>query len=266
MAPYEQNGFLGDDIKAWMQDNRRQYDDLFALAEKLNADCYTMLGKARPHNKDKRELLVSCLFPRVMELFQGTYLLVTHGMIPASNIMLRALIETMFVLVAIVKDDDALDAYILNDEKERLITANKILNDTSSTFSEIPIEEVIRIKAEIEKKHEGKKLPKLTTEYFSKKAGLHDWYMTVYAVTSKSVHAAVKDMEQYLAIGSDLQVKSIKFVPTDAGTIGILATACNALGMGLEAFLAVLNLETDICTEYAEKLRPFLELALTEKD
>lgn len=266
MAPYHQNGFIGNDIKLWVEDNRRAYVDLFQFSEKINSDCYTMLETARPHNKDKRELLVSCLFPRVMELFQATYLLVTRGMIPASNIMLRSLIETMFVLVAITKDNEALDSYILNDERERLITANKIINDSSSSFSEIPLAEVIRVKSEIEKKLDGKKLPKLTTEYFAKKAELYDWYLTVYAVTSKSVHAAVKDMEQYLDIGSDEKVKSIKFIPTAMGTIGILATACNALGMALEAFLATLNLDTDICRQHAYSLRPFLELALTEKD
>jgi len=266
MAPYHQNGFIGNDIKAWMESNRREYVDLFLLAEKLNSDCYSTLERARPHNKDKRELLVSCLFPRVMELFQATYLLVTRGMIPASSVMLRSLIETMFVLVAITKNNEALDSYILNDERERLITAKKIINDTSSALSEIPLEEVIRVKSEIEKKLGGKKLPKLTTEYFAKKAELYDWYLTVYAVTSKSVHAAVKDMEQYLDIGPDNKVKSIKFTPTAMGTIGILTTACNALGMALEAFLTTLNLDTDICRGHADKLRPFFELALTEKD
>ena len=118
MTPYHRNGFIGNDIKVWMKDNSRDYVDLFQLAENLNSDCYTMLERARPHNKDKRELLVSCLFPRVMELFQATYLLVTRGMIPAANVVLRSLIETMFVVVAITKDNEALDSYILNDERE----------------------------------------------------------------------------------------------------------------------------------------------------
>ena len=266
MAPYNKNGFIGNDIKIWIEGNRRDYEDLFQFSEKLNSDCYAMLKRARPHNKDKRELLVACLFPRVMELFQATYLLVTRGMIPASNIMLRSLIETMFVLVAITKNSEALDSYILNDERERLVTANKIINDTDSTFPDIQLEEVIRVKDEIEKKLGGKKLPKLTTEYFAKKAELYDWYLTVYAVTSKSVHAAVKDMEEYLDTGPDGKVKSIKFTPTAKGTIGILSTSCNALGMALEAFLTALNLDTDICKGHANKLRPFLELALTEND
>jgi hypothetical protein len=266
MAPYQQNGFLGKDIEIWMKENRRLHEDLFALAENLNSDCYTMLERARPHNKDKRELLVSCLFPRTMELFQATFLLVRRGMIPSANIMLRSLIETMFVLIAIAKDDDALEAYILNDEKGRLITAKKILDNTSGAFSETQVEEVIRVKKEIEEKLAGKKLPKLTTEYYAKKAGLHDWYQTVYSVTSKSVHAAVKDIEDYLDICQDRQVKSIKFTPTDKRTLEILTTACNALGMGLEAFLSSLKLDKDLCRKYADRLRPFLAKALAEKD
>ncbi len=266
MAPYHQNGFIGSDIKEWMAENRHEYAGLFELAEKINTDSYSALELARPHNKDKRELLVSCLFPRVMELFQATYLLLAQGMLPSSNVMLRSLIETMFVLVAIAKNDDALDSYILNDERERLITANKIINDTTSSFSDIPLEEVVRVKSEIEKRLDGKKLPKLTTEYFAKKADLYGWYLTVYAVTSKTVHAAIKDMEQYLDVGLDGKVESIKFMPAGHGTLGILTTACNALGMALEAFLRALNLNSDICRQHAESLRPFLELALTEKD
>jgi hypothetical protein len=266
MAPYQHNGFLGDDIKLWMDDNRQHYGDIFDLAEKLNSDCYSALGKAKPHNEDKRELIVSCLFPRTMELFQGTYLLVSRGMVPSSNIMLRSLIETMFVLVAVAKDNAALDAYILNDEMERLRIVNKILEDKSETFSEVPIEEARRIKTELQKNIQGKQIKKYKTEDFAKKAELHDWYLTVYAVTSHSVHAAVKDMEQYLDLGQNDKVKSIKFIPTDKKTIAILATACNALGMALQAFLTALNLETSICDEHALRLKPFLELMLAEKD
>jgi hypothetical protein len=46
MAPYQHNGFLGDDIKVWIADNRQHYISLFNLVEKINLDCYTTLGKA----------------------------------------------------------------------------------------------------------------------------------------------------------------------------------------------------------------------------
>jgi len=266
MAPYQQNGFLGEDINVWIDDNRKHHVDLFKQAEKISSDCYSALAKARPHNKDKKELIVSCLFPRTMELFQGTYLLISRGMIPSSNVMLRALIETMFVLVAASKNDEALEAYILNDEVERLKAANKIIEDKTNTFSEVPIEDARRIKAELKKKIEAQKIRKYKTEDFARKAGLHDWYLTVYAVTSQSVHAAVKDMEQYLDIDTNNVVKSIKFVPTDKGTTAILTTACNALNMALNAFLSVLGLDTAICNENATSLQPFMEKALVAED
>jgi hypothetical protein len=72
MSPYQHNGFIGNDIKLWIDNNRQHHGDIFGIAEKFNSDCYAALGKATPHNKDKRELIVSCLFPRTMELFQGT--------------------------------------------------------------------------------------------------------------------------------------------------------------------------------------------------
>jgi hypothetical protein len=262
MAPYQRNGFLGDDINAWMVNNRHHHIDLFNQAEKLNSDCYTALGKARPHNGDKRELTVSCLFPRTMELFQGTYLLISRGMIPSSNVLLRTLIETMFVLIAVAKDDDALDAYILNDEAERLKTANKVIHDKHGAILGIPIEDAERIKAEILEKQ----IKKWSVEEFARKAGLYDWYLTVYAFLCGPVHAGIKDLEQYLNLDEHNQVKSIEFVPTDKGTTTILATACNVQNMALHAFLTSLNLDTDICTEHAESLKPFMDIAIAEND
>lgn len=262
MAPYQHNGFLGDDIKVWMENNRQQYIDLFKQAEKLNSDCYTALGKARPHNEDKRELTVSCLFPRTMELFQGTYLLISRGMIPSSNVILRTLIETIFVLVAVTKDNDALDAYILNDEAERLRTSNIVIHDQHSTILGIPIKDAERIKAEILEKQ----IKKWSVEKFAKKAGLYDWYLTVYAVLCGPVHASIKDLEQYLNLDENNKVKSIEFVPTDKGATLILTTACNAQNMALHAFLTSLNLETGICNEHAESLKPFMNIAIAEND
>jgi hypothetical protein len=262
MAPYQHNGFLGDDIKLWMENNRLHYIDLFNQTEKLNSDCYSALGKARPHNGDKRELTVSCLFPRTMELFQGTYLLISRGMIPSSNVILRTLIETMFVLVAITKDNDALDAYILNDEAERLKTANKVIHDKHSAILGIPIEDAERIKAEIL----AKQIKKWSVEDFAKKAELYDWYLTVYAFLCGPVHAGIKDLEQYLKLDENNKVESIEFVPTDKGTNAILTTACSAQNMALQAFLTSLNLDTGICTAHAESLKPFMDMAIAEND
>jgi hypothetical protein len=200
-----------------------------------------------------------------MELYQGVYLLISRGMVPSSNVMLRTLIETMFVIVAITKDDsgDALNAYILNDEMERLKMCNIVISDKkSSAILGIPVEDAKRIKKEIE----IKKIKKWTTEEFARKAGLHDWYLLAYSSTSQSVHVGVRDMEHYLNLDQANEVKSIDFIPTDKGTTRILTAACGAMNIVLHAFLTALNLDTGICIEQQTMLQPFTDMALAENN
>lgn len=54
-------------------------------------------------------------------------------------------------------------------------------------------------------------------------------------------------------------MKGQTYTLTNVKCVGLLTYS-------LEAFLVTLNLDTDICRQHADRLRPFLELALTEKD
>ncbi|MDR3579667.1 MAG: DUF5677 domain-containing protein [Oryzomonas sp.] len=262
MAPYSKNGFLGEDVKVWIDDNRQHYLELFMLAEQFNSICYESLREVSLSNKDNKKHIISCLFLRIMEHFQGTYVLVTRGMVSSANVMLRALIEAMFVLVSISKDDDALKAYVLNDELERLKLANKIIEDKDEVYSEADKKSAKQIKSEIQDTLKEIKYLRYRTEDFARIAGLHNWYTTVYAFISRSVHATIKDMEQHLDLDECYNVKSIKLIPNDNGTLNILTTACNALNISLQSFLTVLEKNTDVCTINDAKLKPYLEEAL----
>ena len=260
MAPYQSNGFIGKEITTWIDAKRRVHNELFEEAEKLNADCYQILSSVKTNKDDLRQTLVACLFPRCMELFQATYILVERGMSPSANIMLRCLMETMFVLCAIAKNDDALNAYIYdNEELERLKNANKMLSHKATAFSEVQLVDIEKIKSEVEQKKIDQKIKKFSTEEFAKKAGLHNWYLTAYNVTSRAVHATAKDMEQYLVIDEKEDIKSIRFAPTDREISTVLSDACESLITSLEQFLLVFGKNTTVCGEHWEKVKPLMQ-------
>src|SRR5208283_3410718 len=166
MAPYESHGFIGKEIATWIDAKRRVHNELFQEAEKLNADCYQALRSVRINKDNFRQTLVGCLFPRCMELFQATYILVVRGMSPSANIMLRSLIETMFVLCAVAKNDDALRAYIVdNEELERQRNANNIVSRRGTAFSDIPLADIEQIETELERIND-QKIKKFTTKDF----------------------------------------------------------------------------------------------------
>jgi len=133
MAPYQSHGFIGQEIHTWIKATKQAHKELFELAEKINTDCYSSLGRLTIDSGSLRQTLISCLFARCLELFQAAYILVAHGMSPSSNIALRALLEAMFVLCATAKDDDALEAYVIDGERERLRVTRKLLADKGTS-------------------------------------------------------------------------------------------------------------------------------------
>jgi hypothetical protein len=259
MAPYESHGFMGQEIVTWIKANKQAHKELFEVAEKLNADCYRSLGDVTIDSGSLRQTLISCLFARCVELFQATYILIVRGMSPSASIMLRSLMETTFILCATAKNDEALDAYVIDGERERLRITNKILADKDNTFSKVPLAVLQGIKKELDEKIKKQKIRKFSTEDFAKKAGLHSWYLTAYARTSWAVHATIRDMEQYLVLDEKENLKSIKFVPTDEGVVTVLSTACNAMIISLGKFLSVFGVDTVVCDENARKLERLMK-------
>lgn len=251
MSPYFKSGFLGEEIKIWAEENKRKHVELFFQAEKINSDCYFLLQRVELDRRNPRKVLVACLFPRCLEFFQAVFHHAERGMPNSARVMLRALIESLFILSAVANDDEALDQYILNDELQRVKMINKAIATKDPSLAAFRTEQSLALKEELEKKIKEKNIKKLSTEEMARRAGLHDWYLTVYAETSRAVHGSVRDMEQYLVLDKDGEVKSIQFRPDDREVPVILATAGQAINLGLEQFAKTLDIDLNICHLHA---------------
>lgn len=258
MAPYNSNGFIGNEINAWVDETRKKYHALFEIAEKINRECYSAIDNVTIDINDLRKTLVSCLFARCMELFQGVYILASHGMSPSSNIILRALIEAVFVLCAVIKDDEALEAYVLAGEHERLKITRKLLADKNTTLSDEELDTLKKVESELARQNKQLSAQKHSTEDFSKKAHLHSWYLTAYAKTSRAVHTTIRDMDQYLVFDKNEKLKSIKFIPTDEQSETVLATSCDILLLSFKDFLNLFEKDTSIYDNYVEQLEKIM--------
>jgi len=252
-------GFIGQEMNTWIEANKRGHQALFEEADRLNSDCYRILNDIRIDNDSLRQAVISCLFPRCMELFQAIYILAARGMSPSANIMLRSLMETTFVLCAVAKDDKALHAYVLNDELERRRMANKILSKTKTTFADMPLAAIREIKAELDREIAENKIEKYTTERFAEKAGLHDWYLTAYAITSQAVHSVIRDMEMYLTMDEKNSIMSIRSVPLGKEDTTALSFACVSMVFSLQQFVTVFGGDTAFCDEHAKRLEQLMK-------
>ncbi|OPX97360.1 MAG: hypothetical protein A4E60_03283 [Syntrophorhabdus sp. PtaB.Bin047] len=254
MAPYHSHGFIGQQIHSWVKATKRTHKPLFELAERINADCYQSLGSVTIDSGSLRQTLIACLFARCLELFQASYILVSHGMSPSGSVTLRALLEATFVLCATAKDDAALEAYVIDGEREKLRVARKLLADKDSTLSEDRLDVIRGIQNELDEKMKEQKIMKFSTEDFAIKAGLHSWYLTAYAKTSWAVHTTIRDMERHIVLDDEEKLKSITFIPTDEGTVDVLSTACTAMIISLGELLSLFGADTTVADMYGKEL------------
>jgi hypothetical protein len=183
-------------------------------------------------------------------------------MSPSSNIALRALLEAMFVLCATAKDDDALEAYVIEGERERLRVTRKLLADKDSTLPVDRLEVMRRIQTELGEKMKKQKARKFSTEDFAKKAGLHGWYLTAYTRTSWAVHTTIRDIERYLVLDEEENLKSIRFIPTDEDAVDVLSVACNTMIISLGAFLSLFEADTTIADVHGKELEILMTKAV----
>jgi hypothetical protein len=121
---FEDAGFIDSSIQLWISKFHQNHSDLFSIAEKTNELCQKNMYVIDAHNKDPQELVIACLYIRILSNFQSIIILCERGMMPEARIILRAMYEAVFILGAIINDESLVLNYVNEHELDRL----KILN------------------------------------------------------------------------------------------------------------------------------------------
>lgn len=250
MIEIDKNGFLGESINAWSLSFRKAHGSLLEQCEQLNRDVHSLLYSVKVHNKDPREIIVALLLTRATELYQSSILLLTKGMQTSAKVVIRGLLESVFSLRAVARHDEILKAYIECDETERLKMINKAKNNNSPNLELLKEAATNEFIASVRKTIDDKGIGRLSTEEFSKKAGMHDWYLTVYPMLSKTAHSTVRDLEDQLKINANKEIKGLKYGPVDSEARNLLANASHCLVLGLTATAIVFEYDLQkLCLE-----------------
>ncbi len=245
MSELDDNGFLGEGADDWSRSFRQKHSSLLDQCEQLNRDAHSLLSSVREHPEDKREIIVVCLFIRALEFYQAMILLLEKGMQPSGKGVCRCLLDAVFRLVAVAKEDETLQAYIASDEIERLKTTNKAQHNSTPNMQLLQEENLGEIKDEIKQTIDENKIKRDTTENYARKACMHDWYVDLYPYLSKAVHSRVRDLERHLLPDSVEKVQGLQHGPTDSETVSLLAHGGHCLFLGIVAVVNVFehNLE-----------------------
>ncbi len=212
MSPFRENGFLGEEIKDWIQKHRNNHAAWFSLCGYLNTLGQKALFQMFFKKGEKQKIVGTVLFARIVSNYQGVIILIERGMPYEAQTLLRSMLESLFSLGAVTNNEDFAMNFVDEDEIHRLKLLRKMKQLEPEKMKDFGLSE-----KEIDKQiedlssqiHENQ-IKKLTTEALSKMADLHDLYLIQYTLLSSTVHSKVRSLNSY--IKTDDLGEAIKFV------------------------------------------------------
>lgn len=128
-----------------------------------------------------------------------------------------------------------------------------IPNDVSET-------ELSKLEDELKKDIDEKNINQMSVEQWSIKAKLHDIYLTAYTVLCDPVHTNVNDLERYLTLDQQGEIKELNFGPDSAGLRTLLMTNIECMLVAIKALSDQFKTERDdAINELNDRLKKITE-------
>jgi hypothetical protein len=275
MTTFEKMGFLSDDIEKYIAHIREKHNHWFELSYRISRLANQLCAGMQVSKESLQQLLVSTLFSRILSHYQGVVILCERGMQFEAKVLLRSVIEILFSLVALKKDESLCLDFIKDGAFHQLRKINLYKNLPKKSKDKHKIKALDERYKEIEltinyppakeagMKHTSLFLQKLikllppsklrrllltalkednrglTTEFIAQKAGRQDYYNTIYSQLSDTVHCRSLDLERHLNLDSGGNLRGLVWGPRDDDLNLILLAASESM---LRASFEVIDL------------------------
>jgi hypothetical protein len=239
----DQDGFLSEDITVYIDQLSKRHPDLFGLAFDVNRFSQQTMLSLNVHSKNAQELMVTTLLIRCLSHYQASIILCQRGMIPDARIVARALIEAMFILVAISKKPHLAVQYAQEDEFQRLKAIKKYHQLHGAPPPGWSERQMADFEAEVKKTIDAKSLKSRLTEDWAREADMHSWYLSPYFDLSESVHVKSRDISVHIVTNSESEPKEFKWGPSDEGMRLVLGTVIEAMCVTIQHAACVFKVD-----------------------
>jgi hypothetical protein len=245
--------FEYDKVQAAIQDKYRNWVQVIRDIEKVSREVQHRLHIPKDN---MRPMLAALLFSRTISNVAASTLIFESGFESQGRALLRVAMESTFILVAIDKNPELADQFAQEDDLQRKRMFHKARMWNSPELQEQARAHSTDEKlAEIQEAIKENAVKKMTTEEYSKAAGLHDWYLTAYSLFSTSIHNSVRDLESHIDTDHDGEIIQIINEPILDGLESLYITGSEILLSALNSVSNIFELDvSQFVTQTQEKL------------
>ena len=231
-----EEGFLAEPFEHVRIQVREKYAAWRDLLRRVNRLAVKNQHEVVIHTDDNVERYAAVLFARTLSTTQASTLLLDVGLVPQARVLLRSALETLFALTAIANDPGVVDKLIEGHTAEQRRVARSMRLWQHPELKRIADAEAAsgRLRFFVDSPATG-----LSTFDLAQKAGLEDWYRTVYMVFSWPVHGAAVDLNRHVVIGEDGDAKEFRNEPEIDGQESSWMCAIEVLLKAIAAFATV---------------------------
>lgn len=245
-------GFLSSGLDNFKEKIRQKYPKHYEIALAVNEYAQQLQYKIEISKNytdsgvqiSTDKLLAAILYSRTVTSYQAFLLVSQRGMDQQTKMLLRCMFESLFPLVAIQKNKDYSKQLIAADECDRLKTFNKIIRHRNRQNPKDP--EITEIQAwanQSKEKIEKENIKKIGVADCAEKAGLLDWYDTVYSLLSGTVHSSIRSLQEALVLDESEDLISLKNEPEIDEFGHLYATAIEAIHFSVIAIGEIFNID-----------------------
>ena len=238
LGEFDRKGFLGEEAEAFAKKNEKKHKIWFDVCNELNELVQETKYEFQIYNQNGQEVVVSCLFIRVLNDFQSIVILAKRGLLPEAKVMLRSLLVAIFKLKLCSKDPEFYLEYIKSDDRRRLRLMNVARSTPNGALKRTREYATDDKMKKLKKKIARENAKELKDIDIAKKSGMLSHYNTVYRVISDDIHIGIRSLNGYYVFDEKKTLKSFYWGPIDNGLELVLFTAMGEL---LTSFRDVCN-------------------------
>ncbi len=255
-------GFLSEEIESVVEHARDGNKELFDRLYRVNDHALSIQHRVVVAPEDMQGLVIAAFFSRTINSIQASVILIERGLSSQAKVVLRAAMESLFGLRACL-DEEFCERLVAADavkrrkhfRKAEQLVQKGVIPDVNGVLTE-------DLLAQIEVDIAETNARDITTAEIAKAAGLHDWYLGMYAMFSASVHATVRDLREYMRVDGKGEFAALANVPDLEACAGLLICAIEQMLMASTAAAAYFGFDQ---VEYWEQEHEALRL-LVEKE
>ncbi len=255
-------GFLSEEIESVVEHARDGNKELFDRLYRVNDHALSIQHRVVVAPEDMQGLVIATFFSRTINSIQASVILIERGLSSQAKVVLRAAMESLFGLRACL-DEEFCERLVAADavksrkhfRKAEQLVQKGVIPDVNGVLTE-------DLLAQIEVDIAETNARDITTAEIAKAAGLHDWYLGMYAMFSASVHATVRDLREYMRVDGKGEFAALANVPDLEACAGLLICAIEQMLMASTAAAAYFGFDQ---VEYWEQEHEALRL-LVEKE